>query len=141
MRKKRFPRIALAFVAGTIFGISLLAVVSFVNPAPPSPAPITPDEAKTLVTAYRNTAHGSPYAFKVDENMFAAMKSLNDLDKDIKEFRIYLGIENKSDTLGVVVALNKQGRDDLSKPLTRTVSQHSGMCPPVCDSQSPINLK
>jgi hypothetical protein len=145
MKKNRFTFILLAFIAGAAFGISVLAVLSFVSPVKsPSPAPaispINSVQAKALVARYKGTMKDKVIAFRIDKDELDAITNIQGRFHGTTEFRIYMGIDGR-DTVGIVVGLDAAGRDDTIPGIFRTTSQHSGPCPPVCDVSSPIYPK
>jgi hypothetical protein len=102
---------------------------------------ITVDEAKALVRAYQATADTPRTPVKgilFDLQVLAAMKELLTNLSDLKGFRHYFGKDKAGGLVAVIVGTDEQNRDRVDFIYKTDVLQARGLCPPVCDEQSPI---
>jgi hypothetical protein len=145
MKKNKFTIISAAFFIGAIFGISLFAVLSFSKPTAP-PLPNQPLDiidtlaAKKLFYNYYNSTGPIPTTFKgfmVDRLQLEAMNNLVNYDRTLTGFRLYMGMTDSGERVGIVVGVNDRLSDAPGR-IYQTASVNSGPCPFICDETSPI---
>jgi len=153
MKKNKMAMISVTFILGAVFGISLIALLSFVRtPNPPSPDP----PLNPILTAEANRLFHNYYdkAVIIDEKIKGfyvdrpQLEALNELAKNttLVGFRIYLGktLPTSSDTVAIIVGVTNRMEDDAPSTtgvvgkIYRTESRKTGPCPPMCDRTSPI---
>ncbi len=148
MKTKKYFFTVLAFIAGIVSGISMIGLLAFTNsPAPPASgtgvAPITQADAHVFFNNYMAAA--SPLnqiikGFTIDKTQLEAMNNIARENPDLSGFRIYMGQDNVSRKVGIVVGVDNMGRDAVKNTIYNTESQRLSPCPPVCDVSSPIIL-
>ena len=148
MKKNKFAMISVTFLLGAVFGISLFAVLSFSNPSNPSspnpPTLIDTITANRYFFNYYNSSGPAPQKFKgffVDRFQLEAMNTLVNNDRTLTGFRLYMGKDDRGDTLGIVVGVNNRLSDAKLGPIYQTASVKSGPCPFICDESSPITTQ
>ena len=145
MKKNKFVLISVTFILGAVFGISLIAVLSFVNSDnPPSPNPvitqITLSEANHYFLNYYTKADSIKDKFKgfyVDRVQLEAMNTLS-VDQNLVGFRLYMGKGNSAEKISIIVGITNTFSDAANGKIYRTESKSSGPCPFLCDVGSPI---
>jgi hypothetical protein len=147
MKRNKIAMISVTFILGAVFGISLIAVLSFVNPAnspssSPDPVviPITISDANHYFLNYYAKADSIKDKFKgfyVDRLQLEAMNILA-TDKNLVGFRLYMGKNNTNENIGIVVGITNTFSDAASGKIYKTESKSSGPCPFLCDVSSPI---
>lgn len=146
MKTNRFALITVTFLIGTVFGISIIGLLSFTasstSPAPePQPIIISSSQAHTYVTNY---LAGRPYrvdtlkAIIIDIGQYTAMKNIESRNPNLAGFRIYFGKDNTVN-FGIVVGMDSSGEDAALNYIYRTDSYRLGPCPPTCDANGPID--
>lgn len=150
MKKINYYSVVVAFIFGSISTISIMGLVSLAN-APASPAsggqPVTISIAKAheLLSNYLATARPTRggeesdliRSITIDETQLEAMNIIVKSNPSVSGFRIYFGLEN-TDRLGLVVGVDNSGTDIVGNGIYRTNSFMLGLCPPICDQNSPI---
>lgn len=135
-----------AFFTGLVFGISILGFFSFTN-GPVSPAPnagITPINATAAHVFFNNyIVTAAPFnqvikGFTIDKVQLEAMNSIARENPELSGFRIYMGKDNNSMNIGIVVGVDNLGKDAVKNTIFQTQGQKMSPCPPVCDVNSPI---
>jgi hypothetical protein len=146
MKMNKFAIAGVAFILGAISVISFIALVSFTHMSSPTPASglvttVSATEANTLLKNYLKTA---PAAVKQAKGIFLdlqeleALNSLASKDAKLAGFRLYLGKETNGKMVGLVVGVDANNLDLVSKNILKTQSPKTGLCPPVCDQSSTI---
>ena len=146
MKKNKIALISVTFILGAVFGISLIAVLSFANPDnPPSPGPIpsiiTPADANHYFLNYYAHADSIPgklKGFTVDRLQLEAMNNLVANDRNLVGFRLYMGKSDIAEKISIVVGLTSVSSDATVGRIYKTESRNSGPCPTLCDVNSPI---
>jgi hypothetical protein len=152
MKKNKMAMISVTFILGAVFGISLIALFSFVRtPNPPSPNPpltiISTVEANKLFHNYYDFAvpmKDKLKGFYIDRPQLDALNELA-RNSNLVGFRIYLGkTAPNGDTLSIIVGATNRMLDDVTAtniPTTKVYkieSRNTGPCPPLCGVESPI---
>lgn len=133
------------FLGGIVAGILMTGLMAFtllqspVNPAGPA-GQITPEQAHQLVINHVK-ANSKPTkvveAISIDTAQFNAMRKIIDHETGVAAFRVYFGLVNGKEKVAIVVALDAAGKESVKNvvltPLTR-----AGLCPTICDEDSPI---
>jgi hypothetical protein len=146
MKTNKYIFTALGFATGLVSGISIIALLSFANaPVTPPPAggnvPVSAAVAHTYLTNYLSGAASFNQVIKgftVDKAQLDAMNSIARENSLLTGFRIYLGKDNNSKKIGIVVGVDNTGKDAVKNTIFNTDSQNLSPCPPVCDVTSPI---
>jgi hypothetical protein len=102
---------------------------------------ISVDEANTLVKEYQRGADIPRIpvkGFTFDKQPMAAMKELLDHVPDLSGFRLYFGREKTGDLVAIVVGTDERNQDLVDYIYKTDALQKGGVCPPICDDQSPI---
>lgn len=148
MKKNNIAMISVTFILGAVFGISLIAVLSFVKPLnPPSPDPaLKPILVKDANRFFHNYYdHAGPINDKIKGFMVdrPQLEAMNELAKNpaLFGFRIYIGKSDQGDSIGIVAGAKNIRLDDVTLAtgmIYRTESRKYGPCPPFCDKTSLI---
>jgi hypothetical protein len=148
MKTSKYLLTAVGFLTGMVFGISIIGLLAFTNgPSTPAPGggiiPVTAATAKTYVSNY--SAGAVPVnqvvkGFTIDKAQLDAMNSIAKENAELTGFRIYLGKDNSSRKVGIVVGVDKLGNDATKNSIFSTDGQQVSPCPPICDVSSPIVL-
>jgi hypothetical protein len=145
MKKNKIALISVTFILGAVFGVSIFAVLSFVNPAnTPSPNPavttISASDANHYFLNYYNKADSIKDKFRGFQIDRSQLEALNLLAKDpsLVGFRLYMGKDNAGEKIGIVVGITSTFSDASGGKIYRTDSKNSGPCPTQCDVSSPI---
>jgi hypothetical protein len=148
MKKNKMAMISVTFILGAVFGISLIALFSFVRtPNPPSPnpllTPISTVEANKLFHNYYDNVLPMNEKFKgflVDRPQLEAINELAK-DKNLLGFRIYMAKSDKAEKITIVVGITNPTVDaatEAAGKIFKTDSRISEPCPPLCGVNSPI---
>ncbi len=145
MKKNQFTLMAVTFISGIILGVSVLGLISFtgsaVVPAPlPAVTKISVQDANTLFKAYYNTATPTNQVvrgFTINKDELSALNSLSAENPGLAGFRIYLGTDNTSGSVGIIVGVGNTGMD-VTTSIYRSAAISSGPCPTICDVNSSI---
>jgi hypothetical protein len=143
---KKIPTVVIAFVAGIILGATTLSLLSFSGsitiPATPVPeiSKMSIQEAQASFRRYYDNA--SPVnevikGFSINKEQLGALNNLSNENPNLTAFRIYMGIDNNSAAVEIMVGIDNTGRDNTNS-IYRTSSGSSGPCPPICDQSSSI---
>jgi hypothetical protein len=146
MKNKKFLWTALPFLAGTIFGISLLGLLSFTghskSPGPePAIARISVTDAHTCFQNYYKNA--SPYSskmkgFTIDKAELTAMNAILGVAPSAAGFRIYFGTDASGTGLAIICGIDANG-SDMTGSIYSAPTSNVGPCPTLCDAGSPIS--
>jgi hypothetical protein len=136
----------MVFSAGLIAGISIVGLLSFTKgPAAPVPdggmVPVTAETAKMYVKNY--LADAAPVnvkikGFTIDKSQLEAMNAIFKENPALAGFRVYMGKDQAARRTGIVVGSDATGKDAYKNTIFSTDSQNLSICPPICDSHSPI---
>jgi hypothetical protein len=145
MNKNSFSIISIAFVSGIIIGTLALGLLSFTWAGNvPDPlgtiSKISVQDAQTFSRRYITSAvpvNGVIKGFALNKEQLEACDRLLNENPSLTSFRIYMGQDNSSATVGIVVGIDAGGKDNLSS-IYRTSGSSSGPCPTVCDQTSNI---
>lgn len=146
MKTNKYFPISLGFLTGSVFGISLFAILSFTNaPGNPAPGPgvnaITAEAAHAYFNNYMTDA--VPFdqvlkGFTIDKAQLEAMNNISKENPDLTGFRLYMGRDKDARNIGIVVGVDNTGRDAVRNTIYGTDSKQLSPCPPICDVASPI---
>ena len=103
--------------------------------------PITIEDAKILFQNYQASAERPAVPVKgvlLDRAQLAAMNTLLKDNPTLSAFRVFFGKETSGDQVGIVVGVDENNADLISRGIYKTLSSKTGPCPPVCDKASPI---
>ena len=146
MKTNKFFFTALVFLTGLVSGISIISLMSFTStPAMPSAglAPVTSAVAHSYFNNYLSGATSFNQVIKgftIDKAQLNAMNSIATENPALSGFRIYMGKDNSSNKVGIVVGVDNAGNDAVGNTIYSTDTQSLSPCPPVCDVNSPIIL-
>ena len=145
MEKKTLTNRYLPFLSGTLFGVLILGVFLMISGSRP-PEPSAPSGSLSLSTAksyFHQYLSGSPLRIDtlkgigIDLDQLNAMKSIMAGNSRLKGCRIYFGLDNSSNRVGIIVGIDNQGHDDLTTISLTTRSYDP--CPPICDATTALN--
>ena len=144
MEKKKLTLRSLPFLSGVIsggllFGLFLLISGSKSPDPPVQTNSLSLSSAKIYFHQYlsKQPLHiDTLKGIAIDLDQLNAMKSILDLNPKVKGFRIYFGLDNVSNRIGIVVGIDNMGHDDLTNIMQ--TSRTYDPCPPICDSPSQI---
>jgi hypothetical protein len=146
MKNKKFFWSALPFLAGAIFGISLLGLLSFTGQpkslgTDPGVTKISTADAHTYAQKYLKSA--TPYTsiikgFTVDLAELTIMNSILAADPSAEGFRFYFGTDASGTRLLITCGVDANG-SDMTGTIFTAPPHNGGPCPPVCDLTSPIS--
>jgi hypothetical protein len=148
MKRNKIATISVTFILGTVFGISLIAVLSFVKPAnSPSPNPtltaVSTTDANRFFHNYYDKAvpnNQKLKSFPVDRLQLEVMDTLAK-NKNLVGFNIYLAKNDKAENISIIVGVTTTGEDAATGSLAKiykTESRKTEPCPPLCGADSPI---
>ena len=146
MKINKYFFTGLGFITGTVFGISVIGLLSFTS-APVAPVPASGNNAVTSAVAHayfsNYMADATPLnqvvrGFTVDKTQVDAMNSISSENPGLTSFRIYLGKDNGGNKVGIVVGVDNAGRDAVGNSIFSTDAPRTSPCPPICDVASPI---
>jgi hypothetical protein len=146
MKNKKIIWMALPFLAGAIFGISLLGLLSFTGPSN-SPGPntvtarISVTDAHTYFQNYYrsiSTSTSSLKGFTVDLAELTVMNSILLADPSVAGFRSYFGTDASGTSILIICGIDANGAD-MTGNIYSVTTDHVGPCPPNCDVNSPIS--
>ena len=143
MKKKNFTQRSIPFLTGTIFGGLVLGFFLLITGSRP-PEPQSPANAIDLATAksYYQKYMSAPIqvgalkGIAVDLDQLSAMNSIRAQNTGVKGFRIYWGLDNASNKVGLAVGIDNLGHDVTTNIIQTTRSYDP--CPPICDAPSQI---
>jgi hypothetical protein len=145
MKNKKLLWMVLPFVAGAIFGISLLGLISHANQSKASaPDPVVTrinitdahafcQNYSRVATAYTSKMNG----FTVDKAELTVMNTILGLTPSAAGFRLYFGNDASGTGLMIICGIDASGADLTGNIYSATKSK-VGPCPPFCDVNSPI---
>jgi hypothetical protein len=148
MKTNKYLFTAVTFFTGMVVGVSIIGLFAFtVAPAASSPGgglvAISAAQAHAYSLKFRSTAaplNQVVKGFTIDKAQLEAMNSLVRENTALSGFRIYMGMDDNSKKLGIVVGIDNMGRDAVANTIYNTDAQNVGPCPPICDVSSPIVL-
>jgi len=146
MKNKKIIWTALPFLAGAIFGISLLGLLSFTGQsklqgADPAITRITVADAHTYFQNYFKKA--TPYTsimkgFTIDKAGLTAMNTILGATPSAAGFRVYFGTDASGAGLWIICGVDSNG-SDMTGNIYGTNTHPPSPCPPNCDLNSPIS--
>ena len=146
MKTNKYIFSTLGFVAGLLFGFSVLGLLSFSN-GPGSAGtgagiePISAAEAQTFLHNYMSDATAINEVikgFSIDKAQLEAMNAISKENSNLAGFRVYLGKDNSSRKIGIVVGIENDGKDAVNGKVYNTDAGVLSPCPPICDVSSSI---
>ncbi|MGA2822607.1 MAG: hypothetical protein ABSE72_03680 [Bacteroidales bacterium] len=146
MKNKKILWTALPFLAGAIFGISLLGLLSFTGQpksanADPVVTKISVTDAHTYFQNYYKNAiayTSKMKGFIVDKEDLTAMNIIMGATPSAVGFRVYFGNDTSGAPLLIICGVDANGYDMTGNVYSATTNR-VGPCPPVCDLTSPIS--
>jgi hypothetical protein len=148
MKTNKFVLTAIGFLTGIVLGISAMGLFAFAK----GPVSSGTGTGVTSITAAQANSYFKNYisgaqsynqvikGFMVDRNQLNAMNNLVTENSGLTGFRIYMGIDNNSRKIGIVVGIDSNGKDAVNNTIYNTDSPNNNPCPPLCDSNSPVIL-
>jgi len=145
MKKNQIALMAVTFISGIVLGVSSMGLFSFTGTTQvpvflPAANKITAQEANALARSYYDKAapvNEVVRGFSVNKEQLSAMNSLLNENGGLSGFRVYLGFDERSGGVGVVVGVDGSGKD-VTNSIYRSSSNGSGPCPTICDVNSNI---
>ena len=146
MKTNKYIFSALGFLAGMLLGFSVFGLLSFSNGpgsagSGPGIVPISAAEAQTFLHNYMSDATAINEVIKgftIDKTQLEAMNAISKENPNLAGFRIYLGKDNTSRKIGIVVGIDNDGKDAVNGKVYNTDRGVLSPCPPVCDVSSSI---
>jgi hypothetical protein len=143
--KNNSKPVMIAFVSGLLLGTFVLGLLSFsASPTIPVTLPgaskISIQDARMFFNSYYQKAVPSNErikGFAVNKEQLSAMNSLSSENPSLNGFRVYMGLDNNSAGVGIVVGIDNTGKDNMNS-IYKTSSGGSGPCPTICDLSSSI---
>ncbi len=148
MKTNKYLFTVAGFLTGMVLGVSIIGLFAFAGaPAASSPGgglvAVTVAQAQAYSMKYRSTAaplNQVVKGFTIDKAQLEAMNSIARENAALTGFRIYMGMDDNSRKLGIVVGIDNTGRDAVANTIYNTDAQNVGPCPPICDVSSPLIL-
>ena len=145
MITKLFNRKIFLFVTGFVVGALSFGLLAFTTifTSPGSVATISKISAPDAQASFKRYMTGSiPLnaifkGFSVNRDQLSSMNSLIAENPSLAGFRIYMGVDNTSTPVGIVVGIDNAGKDNTNS-IYKTSSGSSGPCPTICDQTSTI---
>lgn len=145
--KKNRHSLFTGFFAGLLAGASLLSILAFANrQQSPSNAEgfelITSAQAETQIHDYRKDATPVNQVIKgfvINKSQFEAMEFLTIENPSLSGFRIYFGKDSTGTSTAIVLGVDANGKDHIKGSLFTTSALTAGLCPRLCDTESPFN--
>jgi len=139
---------AVTLISGIILGISITGLFSFTNAVSvplslPAVSKISVQQANTFFKNYYNSATPSNSIFQgfaLNRDQLSALNNLLTENPSLSGFRIYMGSDNSTGSVGIVVGINNSGKD-VTASIYQTIAGGSGPCPTICDASSNITAK
>jgi hypothetical protein len=146
MIKKSAIQVSIAFASGILIGVASLALLSFsfqpsVSPTPVEVEKLSVTQANSYLKNYLKTAQtiNSPLkAMLIDKDQLIVMNRLINENPSLAGFRIYMGKDENSAKVGMVVGVNNNG-NDLTSTIYRSNGTNLSPCPPICDGAGTLN--
>ncbi len=146
MKNKKIIWMALPFLAGAIFGISLLGLLSFTGPSnSPGSNTVTTKislgDAHTYFQNYAKSVTASTSninSFTVDVAELTVMNSILLADPSAAGFRFYFGTDASQTSILIICGVDAKGID-MTGNIYSVTADKVGPCPPNCDVTSPIS--
>jgi hypothetical protein len=146
MKTNKFFFTALGFLTGLTLGISIIGLWAFTSGtatpiAAGGIAPVTTEVAKSYLKNYTATLDPNIQAvkgFTIDKSQLDAMNAISRENPELTAFRIYLGRDNSTRKVGIVIGVDNTGKDALKNTIYSTDAARVSPCPPICDTTSPI---
>jgi hypothetical protein len=146
MKTNKYFFTGLGFLTGLALGISLVGLLAFKNgPGPQASGsnvtPITAVDAHLYFSKYMSGAvslNKVVKGFTIDKSQLEAMNSISKENAYLTGFRIYMGKDNSSRKIGIVVGVDNLGLDAVKNTIFYTDAPNLSPCPPICDDTSPI---
>ncbi|MCX6304992.1 MAG: hypothetical protein NT040_08490 [Bacteroidetes bacterium] len=148
MKTNKYFFTSVGFASGLLLGISIIGLLSFsstpqVSTESSPPEPITSAVANSYYKNYKADAvplNQVIKGFTIDKTQLDAMNLIARENTALTAFRIYLGRDNNSRTVGIVVGVDNTGKDAVRNSIINTDARGLSPCPPICDVTSPIIL-
>jgi hypothetical protein len=146
MKKNQLTLMAVTFISGAILGIAALGLYSFTTTGPDpafqvqSLTKISAKDAQTLMKNYLGGAvatSGVVRGFALNKDQLAAMNQLAKENTTLTGFRVYLGYDDNSNSVGIIVGISSSGQD-VTSSIYKTAFKGSGPCPTICDGASSL---
>jgi hypothetical protein len=146
MKNKKILWTALPFLAGAIFGISLLGLLSFTGQSKsaltdPVVTKISVTDAHTYFQNYYKNATmpaSKIKGFVIDKEDLTAMNIIMGATPSAAGFRVYFGTDANGAGILIMCGVDANGYDMTGNVYSATTNR-VGPCPPVCDVNSPIS--
>lgn len=146
MKNKKILWTALPFLAGAIFGISLLGLLSFTSQSKsPDASPVISKVSVDVAHAYaQKYVKNAPLStsvikgFTVDLAELTIMNSILAADPSAEGFRFYLGTDASGNAVVITCGVDANG-SDMTGTIFTAPPHNVGPCPPVCDVNSQIS--
>jgi hypothetical protein len=146
MKTNKYFFTALGFLTGLVLGISIIGSLAFTygpgsSASGSSIVPITATDAHLYFGKYLSGAVSLNQVIKgftIDKSQLEAMNSIAKENADLTGFRIYMGKDNTSRKIGIVVGVDAAGNDAVKNTIFSTDAPKLSPCPPICDISSPI---
>jgi len=146
MKKNQFTLMAVTFISGIIIGVAAIGLYSFKSTSDvPQVAmqignKISATDAKTLIGNYLGQAVATNQVIKgfaVNKDQLAAMNQLAKENPALTGFRLYIGSDANSASVGIIVGINSSGQD-VTSSIYKSSFKSSGPCPTICDATSSL---
>jgi hypothetical protein len=142
MEKKKFLRMVLPFIAGAAVGFGVWALYSFTQSQSivPGVGKITVADAHTYAQNYYNAATVPTEkikGFTIDKGGLSAMNSILAATPTAAGFRIYFGTNASGAGLWIMCGMDPSGAD-MTANIYSSQSGTVGLCPKICDINSPV---
>jgi hypothetical protein len=148
MKKRNLLWMGAAFVAGSMFGISLLGLFSFSSPNPQAGDSVlttipVADAHSYFQAYYRVTTplNARLKGFAIDKAQATVISSMLTATPSVAGFRLYFGNDPSGNRVAIIVGINANGSDLTNNIYTTRASANVGPCPTVCDANSPITAQ
>ena len=146
MKTNKYIFSVLGFMSGILLGFSVLGLFSFSNGpgsagSGPGIVPISAADAQTFLRNYMSDAiaiNAVIKGFTIDKAQLEAMNAISKENPNLAGFRVYLGKDNSSRMIGIVVGIDSEGKDAVNGKVYNTDRGALSPCPPVCDVSSSI---
>lgn len=143
MENKKITQRRVTFLTGVLSGGLLFGLVLLITGSR-APDPQPPANAIDVTTAksYYQKYMANPLQIEalsgiaIDMDQLSAINSIRTQVPTARGFRIYYGLDNSSNRIGIVVGIDNMGHDITTNIIQTT--RNYDPCPPICDTPSPI---
>jgi hypothetical protein len=143
MKKKSIVSVV-TFVSGVILGVGALVLLSFTGVVTSQGiSKISIQEAQANFNRYYQTATPTNQVIKgfaINKDQLDAMNRLSVENPNLAGFRLYMGLDNNSAAMGIIVGIDNTGKDNTAS-IYKASASVSGPCPTICDQSSSIIVK